>query len=208
MSITTYSELQTAIANWTHRTDLTNQIPDFIRLAEDVIYADLDSRQQDAVQTYTTTAGVETVALTSNFIEFKSLSFSSSTPHGTIDYRTPDQYKQEFQYDDSGIPRVYTIIGSNMYLQPVPDDVYTLIGIEEDRVTSLSNSNPTNFLLTNFPQVYLAASMVQALIFTKDDPGVWQKAYEKAMNGVVINDWANGATMQVKQDINITSNNR
>ena len=34
MALTTYSELQAAVASWLHRDDLTAQIPDFIRLAE------------------------------------------------------------------------------------------------------------------------------------------------------------------------------
>jgi len=39
MSIATYSELQTAVADWMHRTDLTAKIPDFITLAESRINA-------------------------------------------------------------------------------------------------------------------------------------------------------------------------
>ena len=34
MSITTYAELKSAIANWLLRDDLTSVIPDFIALAE------------------------------------------------------------------------------------------------------------------------------------------------------------------------------
>lgn len=34
MSISTYAELKTAIANFLARTDLTEQIPNFIQLAE------------------------------------------------------------------------------------------------------------------------------------------------------------------------------
>lgn len=34
MSIETYGELKTAVADWSHRSDLTARIPDFIRLAE------------------------------------------------------------------------------------------------------------------------------------------------------------------------------
>ncbi len=40
MSITTYSELKTAVANWLNRDDLTAVIPDFISLAE----ADMDRK--------------------------------------------------------------------------------------------------------------------------------------------------------------------
>jgi len=34
MAISTYSELQTAVKNWSKRADLDSMIPDFIRLAE------------------------------------------------------------------------------------------------------------------------------------------------------------------------------
>src|SRR5262245_10780943 len=34
MAISTYSELQTAVANWLNRTDLTERIPEFVALAE------------------------------------------------------------------------------------------------------------------------------------------------------------------------------
>ena len=34
MALTTYAELQTAVANYLARTDLTSQIPDFIYIAE------------------------------------------------------------------------------------------------------------------------------------------------------------------------------
>jgi hypothetical protein len=34
MSLTTYSELQSSIADWLNRTDLTSQIKDFITIAE------------------------------------------------------------------------------------------------------------------------------------------------------------------------------
>ena len=44
MSISTYAQLQAAVANWLHRTDLTAQIQDFIALAEARLSADIDAR--------------------------------------------------------------------------------------------------------------------------------------------------------------------
>jgi len=41
MSFTSYSDLQTTIAGYLARTDLTTQIPDFIRLAETRLRRDL-----------------------------------------------------------------------------------------------------------------------------------------------------------------------
>ena len=37
MSLATYAELKSSVANWLNRTDLTAEIPDFIKLAENRI---------------------------------------------------------------------------------------------------------------------------------------------------------------------------
>jgi hypothetical protein len=45
MSITTYAELKTAVANWLARADLTDRIPEFILMAEDRIARELHDDQ-------------------------------------------------------------------------------------------------------------------------------------------------------------------
>ena len=47
MSIATYAELKTAVANWLQRTDLTSYIPDFITIAESQIASDLKVREME-----------------------------------------------------------------------------------------------------------------------------------------------------------------
>ena len=47
MAITTYSELQTAIANFLARDDLTSRIPEYIELAEARMSRELDTRSQE-----------------------------------------------------------------------------------------------------------------------------------------------------------------
>ena len=59
MSITNYSELQTAVAAWINRTDLTALLPDFITLAESKLNRRLRTRYQETAltsQTITTYA--------------------------------------------------------------------------------------------------------------------------------------------------------
>ena len=46
MSIGNYAELQTAIANFMARSDLTSQIPDFITMAEARMSRELETREQ------------------------------------------------------------------------------------------------------------------------------------------------------------------
>ncbi|HEY8098487.1 MAG TPA: hypothetical protein VIE65_20680 [Methylobacter sp.] len=205
MALDTYANLQLAIADRIHRADLTAVIPDFIRQAEDVIYADLDARKQDIKSTLTAAANIETIALPSDFMNFRSVTVASSNPMGTLDYRAPDQYAQEFQFGNTGTPRVYTIIGDNLYVQPIPDQDYTLDIVYEGKLLSLSNTNQTNWLLTSYPAVYLYAALVQAAIYMMKDPSTYQAVYDKTIQGVRRQDWASGNTMQVKTDINLTS---
>ena len=59
MAIATYSDLQTAIANFLARTDLTSQIPDFIKLAESRMSRELETRSQEKRVQATLTSGDE-----------------------------------------------------------------------------------------------------------------------------------------------------
>ena len=51
MAITNYTDLQTSIANFLARSDLTAQIPDFIKLAEVRLSRELESRSQEKRET-------------------------------------------------------------------------------------------------------------------------------------------------------------
>lgn len=207
MAITTYAELQTAVASFSHRDDLTAIMPDLVRLAEDVIYGDLDSRQQDTQSTLSTVADIETVALPTDFMQFRSLTNSTSVRHETLTYLTPTQYAQEFQYDYTGAPRAYTVVGNNIKLQPIPDDVYSLTAVYEAKITNLSDSNTTNWLLTNYPSAYLYATLMQVASYIKDAESQqrWTAMYGEVIAGINANDWASGNAMQVRSDVSLTN---
>ena len=66
MAISTYSDLQQAVADWLHRTDLSGVIPTFIAVAEENMSADITSRSMDAKTTLTTVAGTATLSLPSD----------------------------------------------------------------------------------------------------------------------------------------------
>jgi hypothetical protein len=53
--IDTYLDLKTAVADWCNREDLTDQIPQFIRLAESDIYRGLQCNDNEFIVTYTPT---------------------------------------------------------------------------------------------------------------------------------------------------------
>ena len=109
--------------------------------------------------------------------------------------------------DTTGVPRSCTIIGSNLYLQPIPDAVYTLDLAYSAKLASLSVSNPTSWLLTSYPSIYLYASLVQAAIYIQDaeKEQIWRDMYQKSIAGVNNNEWAVATPLMVKTDVNLTN---
>lgn len=202
MALATFSDLQTAIANWTHRSDLTSITSDLITLAEARINGDLDARFQDSTATLSTVAGTETVALPTDVINIRSV-FVDTAQQVTLKYVTPDQFRTLYPYDTSGVPNVYTVIGSSLYLAPVPDGVYSLPITYKARVPAISVGSPTNWLLTTYPNVYLYAALLECAPYIKDDARLqtWKAAYDLAIESVNSQDWYSGSTMTIRTDI-------
>lgn len=203
MALANYSDLQAAVASHLHRSDLTTIIPDLITLAEHNIYADLDSRLQDTVTVLSTVADTETVALPTDFINARTITVTGTSPNVPLEYRTPDQYEKEYPYDQTGTPRVYTIIGSSLYLAPTPDAGYSLRTVYQQKVPALSSGS--NWLMTQFPAVYLYATLLAAAPYIKNDARIptWAQLYQKAIDGVNNQDWSSMATMRVKSDVRL-----
>jgi len=71
-----YGELKTEVGDWLNRSDLTTEIPRFIRLAETEIYRDLRTRDNEFTVTYDTnsTAG-EHLLLPQNFRQVRRITW-------------------------------------------------------------------------------------------------------------------------------------
>ena len=202
MALATYTDLITEVGNSLHRADLASRVPVFVTLAEHRIFSDLNSRYQDTVTTLTCTASTETISLPSDFINARTVVIVGQTPNVVLDYKSPDQYQAEFPWGEESTPQAYTIIGSSMYLAPIPDSEYTIRLAYQQRVPSLA-ANETNWLMTNFPAVYLYATLSAACADIKDGDAMqkWEALYHAAINGVNAQDWASMATMRVKSDV-------
>ena len=84
MAISTYAELQTAIANFLARSDLTSQIPDFITLAEARMSRELETRSQEKRAQASTSASDEFISLPTDLrkIRLVKLEFHESIVFG------------------------------------------------------------------------------------------------------------------------------
>jgi hypothetical protein len=179
MAIATYSDLQTSVANWLKRSDLTSIIPDFITLAEARIARDLRLRRQVTNTALSTVAGTQTVSLPGDFLEMENITLTNTTPPAALSVVTPEIMDRKFPNGYvTGQPVVYTIVGDAIQFGPTPDAVYTVSLDYYQRFAALS-ATPTNWLLTNHPGVYLFGALAEGAPYLMEDERtpLWDTKY-------------------------------
>jgi hypothetical protein len=168
MAIIDYSTLQTAIANSLARTDLTNQIPDFITLAEARLSRELETREQEKRALATLTAGDEFTALPTDMRELRQVKLNTS-PNTVLEYMSPVALDNTFPSGSNGLPSAFSVVGQEIKLRPVPDSAYVMEIIYIGNLPALSNTNTSNTMLTRHPDAYLTGSLVEAYLYLMDD---------------------------------------
>jgi hypothetical protein len=191
MSISNYAELKTATANWLARSDLTSIIPDFITLAEAKLNRILRLRSME--NTTTGTVG-EYVALPTGFVEMRSLTATDGASTWTLTYVPPDQ----IGIDDSA-PIEYSLIGDSIYFKGTSSS-YTYKLTYYKKFDALSGG--VNWLITNAPDVYLYATLLEAAPYIQDDQRiqVWESRLAIAVNDLRTTDRGDryGAALTVR----------
>jgi hypothetical protein len=181
MSLANYSDLQTSVANWTHRSDLTSLIPDFVTMAEARISRDLRLRRQITSGTLTCVAGTQSVALPSDWLEFENLSVETN-PSRQLVYVPIEHLDAKYPTNYSGVPAVFTIEGDNVLFGPTPDSAYVIDNIYYARFPSLITDS-TNWLMTNHPNIYLFATLIEAFLYmqNQDQAAVFTARYQQGV---------------------------
>jgi len=95
MALTTYAELQTAVANYLARTDLTSQIPDFIYLAETRLRRQL--RINEMLTQTSLTVSANQITLPTDFLELRDIHFENN-PVWTLEYQSPDCFIETYKH--------------------------------------------------------------------------------------------------------------
>jgi len=178
VSLSSYSDLLTAITSWTHRSDLSSYNADFISLGESRINSELRVRAMETTVASTISAGV--IAVPSGYIEMKDFYISSTTPYKSLQRKTVNWiYDQYPTRASQGTPAFFAREGSNFIFGPFPDSTYTLTLLYYARLPALSSSVST--LFTNYPGLYLFAALAETAPFLKDDKrvGLWEAKYQE-----------------------------
>lgn len=163
MTISTFSELKTAVANWLDRTDLSSRVPEFISLFEAKVNRRLRLRPQATTSTITMTAGSGT--LPTDYLEWKRVTWTGS-PTRELSYVTPSALSAFNPDSLSDTPTHFTIEGSTIKVARISNTSLTLL--YSQKVPALSDSATTNWLLTSHPDAYLFGSLTMSATFTSD----------------------------------------
>lgn len=167
MSISTYSELKSAIANFLARDDLTDQIPNFIQLAEARMSRELETREQEKRSTAELTSGDEFIALPTDMREIREVKLNTN-PNTVLTYHSPMSLDQSYASTGSGKPRGFSIVGKEMKIRPIPDSGYTMEIVYIGGLASISDvSTPTLFLRS--PDLYLYGALSEAYAYLLDE---------------------------------------
>lgn len=189
MAFDTYSDLKTAVASYLARTDLTTQIPDFIRFAETRLRRELRIRQMLSVSTLTATAGSASLTIPADFLEARDFVVNGN-PVQPLNYVSPALYSRNTGGDTSGKPNAYTVLASTFKLAPAPDSAYTLSLTYYAAPDYLSDSNTSNLFLTTCPDLLLYASLVEAEPYLMNDARVntWGSMFDRSLASLIKSD--------------------
>ena len=191
MALSNYSDLKTTIANYLARSDLTNQIPDFITLAEQRICRDLRTRQMLAVATAITTANDATLGIPTDFIEMRDIHLQT-TPRTSLKYLSPNAFYANARVTDVGPPINYTVLASEIQFAPIPDTAYSVQMLYYAKPPLLSDTNSSNTFLSHCPDLLLYASLGEAEPYLMNDARLqtWAALYDRSLNSINVSDQA------------------
>ena len=199
----TYAGLQASIAGWLHRSDLTTVIPDLVVLAEARIARELRLRRQVVSSSLATTAGVQSIALPSDYLEAENLSVVNAGVDTQIIYVNIEHLNVKYPAGaGDGVPAVYTFEANNILFGPRPDGIYTVNFYYYQRWPALALT-PTNWLLTYHPNVYLFGALAEAADYAQSDNiSKWEQKYTagvKTLQTTDDNSMFSGSALRVRR---------
>lgn len=196
MTLSTYTDLKSAVADWLDRGDLTARIPDFIALAEAQMNRALRLRRM--IVRSTATLDAEAVTAPVDFLEVIALSLDP----GEVLAATPPEVLAARRAASGAVgrPRRYAVEGDAIRVHPAPDGAYRVTLTYYARIPALSASVATNWVLGEAPDAYLYGALLQAAPYLRDTEAlaIWSAGYDAALAGLRAGQTTDAGPLQVE----------
>lgn len=170
--MTTRAELFTAVRNWTRRTtdtELDVELPRILRNVEARFAREIIHSSMTRVETLNVTG--RSATLPSTCLQLRSVSLVQATlGRRTLDNVTPEVLREGPYWNGSGEPRQYAVENRELYVAPAAseDDGVDLDISYYARFPALTAEGDTNYLLTNYFDLYLYAMLSETMAFVQD----------------------------------------
>lgn len=171
MSIGTYSELQATLIRFLHRTDLNDLAADFIALAESGLNRLLTLCAMEQQDQLVMTPGSRFVTTPAGMGKPIALWLKTAARPKLLPV-LPENLRIDL---NSGAPDQWAVDGAQLAFNRQADQAYT-VELRYMKKLALSDTSPTNWVLTNHPDVYLYAALLEAAPYMRDDQrqAAWQ----------------------------------
>ena len=165
MSISTYTELKTALARWSHRADLAEDLDEVIDLAEAWLNSKLRLIEMEQTSTVSASTTSRYLGYPDDMLEMMTLNLEKDEYYAEVRYLTKDQLRR-IATTSSAEPEYYTVRG-DLEFNCVPTEAYT-VEMHYIKKLGLSDAEPTNDVLTEYPNIYLFACRAQIADLVRD----------------------------------------
>ena len=185
MALNSYANLKTAIADFLNRDDLTAVIPDFITLAEAQIYRDI--RHYEMENRATAQLDSQYLARPSDWLETIRIHLTNSgTRNLQLLSGASMADKRQGVENATGEPKFYRHAERAFEVFPTPDGTYNVEILYYQKIPALSDTNTSNWLLSEAPDVYLYGSLLHSSPYLAEDNrvSVWAQLYSAAVSKV------------------------
>jgi len=203
-----YTDLQSNVMTWLARPadpNLSGNVPDMIILFEEEARDRLKTRFNEIATAPTPLDVNNSMPLPSDYGAMRLVTASGNPSDYPLRYLTPEVMLQKrypgwmaSQYE------VFTIRGSTLFAAPGTSSNQTVTLLYTQGIPPLASAT-TNWLLQNFPSLYLFGTLVEALPFIGDDEraGEWIQRREAAFARILasdLNERFAGGTLQIQAD--------
>lgn len=185
MSITTYTELKAAIADWLNRDDISDaRLSDFVQMAENRIFHVLRIPPMERYANITTDSEGK-VAIPGDFLEAKDVIFNGKA----LDRISTTEFYARDAVQGTPISFMRETVYLRLWPTPGPD-LTGLSLVYYALPTALSASNATNAVFAMAPELYLYGALVAAGVYhgsPVEKIQVWSETFNDTMQRLMDN---------------------
>ncbi len=188
--VTTYATLKTEIADILNRTDLSSAVEGFIQRAEAAIRR--DGRAKLLVDLTPFAVSAEENSLPGDFDSLYSVAHDGPNYFGPLsqtDLGGLTEYKGLLTGNATGIPAAVAIRedasgSTSLMVAPEPNGSFALQLQYWSKLSTLSDTNPSNRWLLEHPDIYIYAALVESAPYLKADERIqtWQGLLTDRLN--------------------------